>query len=346
MKVILAGYQSVGLIHGGPLTQILESARHLGREGVEAELLDPWKPLRRDSADLIHLFSAGIGTYHLAREIHQLGMPLVVSPIMFSRHSPAFLRSGLRAGRLLERIGPGVWSDYGLASDICAWARMVVPNTQAEADLLVEGLGVPREKIRIVPNGVDARFRHGDPDVFRRTFGVEKFILNVGHIGPGRKNVLALIRALADIDIPAVLIGRVTAGADGEACVREAARHEHIRLLGPIPNDSPLLASAYAACEVFALPSQYETPGIAALEAALAGAKIVITDRGGTREYFADLATYVDHRSVDSIRRGLRKALAAPRDVRLQERISQSFLWEHVAARLAAVYRELAGDGR
>jgi len=43
-----------------------------------------------------------------------------------------------------------------------------------------------------------------------------------------------------------------------------------------------MLASAYAACDVFVLPSMFETPGIAALEAGLAGAKIVITKYGGT----------------------------------------------------------------
>jgi glycosyltransferase involved in cell wall biosynthesis len=346
VKAILAGYQSVGLIRGGPLTQILKSAEHLKAHGIETELLDPWRPLGRESADLVHLFSAGIGTVHLAREIRQLGIPLVVSPIIFSRHSPGFIRAGLRASRLLERMGPGLWSDYGIAADICSWAAMVVPNTQAEADLVVGAFGVPRGKIRIVPNGVDARFQGADPELFRREFGLEKFVLNVGHVGPGRKNVLSLIRALAEIDVPAVIIGRITGGPDGEACVREAARHPHIRLLGPLPHDSPLLASAYAACDVFVLPSQFETPGIAALEAGLAGAKIVITDQGGTREYFGELATYVDHRAVESIREGVRKALGQPRDSRLQERIAQNFLWDHVAERLAAVYRELTTAGR
>ena len=36
----------------------------------------------------------------------------------------------------------------------------------------------------------------------------------------------------------------------------------------------PLLALAYSACSVFALPSTLETPGLAALEAAAAGAPL------------------------------------------------------------------------
>ena len=46
---------------------------------------------------------------------------------------------------------------------------------------------------------------------------------------------------------------------------------EAVRWLGASDHDDPLLASAYAAARVFALPSWFETPGLAALEAALAG---------------------------------------------------------------------------
>jgi glycosyltransferase involved in cell wall biosynthesis len=328
------------------MTQIRKSAEHLAALGITASLFDPWTRAGRPDFDLVHLFSAGIGTYHLARELRELRVPMVVSPIMFSRHSPSFVRTGLRATRLLQRTGPGIWSDYALSADICSWAACVAPNTIAEADLVAEGLGVDRAKIRQVPNGVERRFEFGDPSLFVREFGVEGFVLNVGHIGPRRKNVLSLIRALATIDHPAVIIGRITDDPYAQACREEAARHRHIRLISSMPNDSPLLASAYAACDTFVLPSQFETPGIAALEAGLAGAKIVITDRGGTKEYFGELATYVDHQSVDSIRAGVIASLNSPKDSRLRDHIRANFLWEHVAARLAEVYREILGADR
>ena len=47
--------------------------------------------------------------------------------------------------------------------------------------------------------------------------------------------------------------------------------------LGRLDHHDPLLASAYAAARVFALPSWFETPGLAALEAALAGCSVAIT---------------------------------------------------------------------
>jgi glycosyltransferase involved in cell wall biosynthesis len=101
-----------------------------------------------------------------------------------------------------------------------------------------------------------------------------------------------------------------------------------------------MLASAYAACTVFVLPSMFETPGIAALEAGLAGAKIVITPHGGTREYFGEMADYVDPTSIDSIRNGIRTALQRPKTANLKDHIMREFLWQSVAAKTAAIYRK------
>ena len=336
MKVVMAGYQAISILHGGPNTQLRKTADFLPAYGVEVELFDPWSPFKHGSCDLFHIFAANIGTYHLAREIHVLGVPLVVSPIVYSGHSSGFVRTALKAGRLLQRAGHGIWSDYLLTADICSWASRLLPNSAAEADLVRYGLGADPARITVVPNGVDERFAGADPSLFRRQYGVENFILNVGHIGHGRKNVLKLIRALALINHPSVIIGRIIRGPYGDACVREAARHKQILLIDGLDNRSELLASAYAACDVFVLPSLFETPGIAALEAALAGAKIVITPYGGPREYFGPMATYVEPGSVDSIRRGIELELAGPKRPDLREHIRRNYLWPLALGRTAS----------
>ncbi len=343
MNVTIAGYQAVSILHGGPNTQIRNTAAHLASFGVNVRFFDPWVKFDPRECDLFHLFAANVGTYHLAREIHALDLPLAVSPIVYSRHSPRFIASTLRCGKMLQRTGLGLWSDYIFTSDIVKWARAVLPNSRAEGDLVEHGFGARRETITIVPNGVDERFAAADPALFKKTYGLEGFILNVGHIGHGRKNVLNLIRALAGIDHPAVIIGRIIRGPYGEACVREAAKHKHIQLIDGLDNSSPMLASAYAACDVFVLPSLFETPGIAALEAGLAGAKIVITPYGGTREYFGDMAGYVEPDSVDSIRNGIVAALQGKRSPDLSDHIRRHYLWPKVAELTAAAYRASTG---
>jgi glycosyltransferase involved in cell wall biosynthesis len=341
MNVTVMSYHALSILHGGPSTQLRNTVAHMKNLGVNVTFHDPWKSVDSVSADLFHVFGANIGTYHAVRELHALRIPLMVSPIVFSLHSPMFVRSAIAATRMLQKFVRGVWTDYMFTADICSWAAMVLPNTEKEGELLTKGFGLRPERMRIVPNGVDERFLDADPSLFKKKYGMEKFILNVGHTGHGRKNVLRLIKALGQIDYPAVIIGRIIDNEYGKACVQEAEKHKHILLIDGLDNSSALLASAYAACDVFVLPSLFETPGIAALEAALTGAKVVITPYGGTEEYFGSMATYVDPFSVTSIRNGILRALGRSKDKLLSEHIKREYLWKEVARKTVEAYGEV-----
>lgn len=340
MKITMACYQAVSLIHGGPRVQILETRNELQKLGVEVTLFDPWGLPSQLQCDVVHLFSANLGTFHLARNIHALSVPMVASPIFFTQRSVISIRAALAVERTLKRLRSGIWTDYGYTQQICRWSRGVLPNTSAEGRLIELGLGIQPERVSIVPNGVRPSFEFGDPALFKRKYGIEKFILNVGHIGPARKNIRNLLRALKMIDYPAVIIGKVI-GREGELCMREAAENKNLLIIPGLENDSELLASAYAACDVFALPSLFETPGIAALEAGLAGAKIVITPHGGTREYFGTMAHYADPLSVESIRSEIIAALNEKQNDTLRLHIKKEYLWSKVAEKTLAVYQKI-----
>ncbi len=342
MKITLASYHTVNMKHGGPRTQILQTKQHLEGLGHQVKLHETWdeKP-DLESSDLFHLFASNFAVYDLARFLHSEEMPFVTSPIFFTRRSPGVIRWVLRADTLMRKLAPGLWSDYGFTRDICRWSAAVLPNTESERSLIIDGLGISVEKIEVIPNGVEERFLYGDPEPFVKKYGVQDFILNVGHIGVERKNTLSLIRALETIDHPAVIIGKVTDTEEGQACLAEAGKNNNLIIIKGLDHDSDLLASAYAAAKVFALPARYETPGIAALEAALAGANIIITPHGGTHDYFQEMAIYVDPYSVNDIRAGLEKALNAPPNDKLKKHVQRNFLWQRVAEMSVNMYQSV-----
>ncbi len=345
MRIVLASYHTVNVKHGGPRTQILQTKKHLEALGHDVALHEAWDDSPTHSeADLYHLFAANFAVYDLARHLKSVGQPFVTSPIFFTRRSPAVIRWTLRADRIARKIAPGLWSDYGFPRDICRWSAAVLPNTSSELNLLAQGVMIPRENLHFIPNGVEERFLYGDPSLFEQEYGVTDFILNVGHIGVERKNTLALIEALASIDHPAVVIGKVSDTPEGTQCLDEAKKNRNLFIIEGIDHDSELLASAYAAAKVFALPARYETPGIAALEAGLAGAQIVITPYGGTKDYFEDMAHYVDPYSVEEIRTGIEQALNAPKDNRLKMHIERNFLWKQVAKKTSDVYHNVLSE--
>jgi glycosyltransferase involved in cell wall biosynthesis len=311
---------------GGGEIQLLKYAEHLPAHGVEVAWHDTWNP-EFDAVDAVHFFSSIGGSIAFCNYVKNRGLPLVVSSSLW-----------------ITRATIGDFPTGEIRAQL-ALADVIVPNSASEADMLARLLELPRELFMPVMNGVDTRFAHPpDPGLFRGRFGIEgPFVLTVGNIET-RKNQLNLVRALSAHGPPLVMVGDVREPGYAEHVFAEAG--SRTRSLGPIAHDDPLLASAYGACSVFVLPSTLETPGLAALEAAAAGAPLVITSEGSTREYFRDMVHYVDPAEPDDIRRKIEIALAAGPDPRLRTLITTRFTWPTVTAALAEVYTAAVSRNR
>ena len=110
-----------------------------------------------------------------------------------------------------------------------------------------------------------------------------------------------------------------------------------------LDHHDPLLASAYAAARVFALPSWFETPGLAALEAGLAGCAVAITPFGSTREYFGDLVRVCPTRPAEPrFGEPLRNAGKTAPTPGLSRWVATHYLWPNVAQITAEVYDQVA----
>ena len=342
MKVTLASYHTMMMYHGGPMMHLLQIKKHVKKLGIDIELMDIWKS-RDDifNTDLFHLHASNISLWDLAGYLNAHKTKFVVTPIFFTRRSARTIRNVCKINTIAKKISPAIWSGYSISHDICNWAHHVLPNTTDEAKLISNGLLVPKQNITIIPNGVEKRFADADSGIFYKKYGIKDFILNVGHIGVMRKHTLSLIRALNKIDHPAVIIGRIFPSKESDICMAESKKNKNLTIITGIDHESPMLASAYAASSVFALPAMYETPGIAALEAAIAGAKIVITPHGVTKDYFKDMATYVDPYNISSIRNGIESTLNQNSDDKLKTHIITNFLWEKVAELTANIYQQV-----
>ncbi len=342
MRIVFATHEGVPLYGGGPSVKIRETRRYLQKLGVEVELFDMWNAREQLSkCDLVHLFGANFATYNLARNLRYQKIPFVVNPIFYTRRSARVLRIVNRIDQMMRSSLPGAWMEFGFTRDICAWSELVLPNTTDEGQIISQGLEIPPQKFQVIHNGVSQEFMDGNPTIFKKKYGLEHFILNVGHMGPARKNILRLVRALAKIDHPAVLITRILHTGETDQILQESKQNKNLLIIDGLPHNSPLLAAAFAACDVFVLPSQFETPGRAALEAALAGAKIVITPHGGTREYFQDFAEYVNPYAIEDICCGIETALNQPKNSILRDHVRHHFLWPKIAEDTFNVYQKI-----
>jgi glycosyltransferase involved in cell wall biosynthesis len=335
---------------GGGENQLVQTGMHLENLGHHIRLFIPWTD-RLSSARLLHLFGMSREGLELARRARALGTAVVLSPIAW--FEPSALWS-LETGTAMKSLRLGAWAARRLAPNLPGWRRelleladRILPNSRAEANQLVGLFRADRRRIRVVPNGVLESFRAASPVPFRERFGLDgDFVLFAGRIEP-RKNPLGLIRAMRRIregkaSRRLVIIGDAPPEARGylELCRREGG--DDVLWLPAFDHHDPLLASAYAAARVFALPSWFETPGLAALEAALTGTPVVLTPFGSTREYFGDRVFYAHPGRLGEIAGAIARAWTRGRDPRLASFVASHYLWPRVAQETAEVYDQVA----
>ena len=329
---------------GGGENQLIQTSRHLDLLGVPVRLFSSWSD-RLAEARLLHLFGMSREGLELAKVARSLGVPVVLSPICW--FEPGALVA-LASGRVLAGVALAKWAARRVVPRLPGWRRellgladAVLPNSRAEAAQLTYLFGTESQTIHVVPNGVDPRFAEASPDLFRERFGLGEFVLYAGRIEP-RKNVHALIKATKIAGLPLVAIGSPVPGhkAYFDACRREG--ESSATWLPRLDADNPRLASAMSAARVFALPSWFETPGLAALEAAAAGCAVVVTPNGCTREYFGDRAMYAKPNDPRAIARGLRRAWEEGPPFGLSDHVVNEFAWSRVAELTREVYDRVA----
>lgn len=318
LNVLLGTYPWAFETPGGGEIQLEKYAKYLPSHGVSVKRHDPWRANLAD-ASVFHFFSCVAGSVHLCAYVKSRGLPLVIS-------SSLWISDETRHLYPVDEIRAQL-----------SLADIVVTNSEMESERLSRVLELPRDRFSAVLNGFEPDFTLADPQLFRSRFDIHgPFVLNVANIEP-RKNQLGLVRALKGLKVPLVLIGARRDRAYADAVIAEAGPQVHY--LDAMTHEDPALASAFAACSVFALPSTLETPGLAALEAAACGASVVVTSEGSTRDYFGDLVHYVDHRDPEGIRAAIERALAGKPGPELKRRVTSQFAWFSVTAKLVDVYR-------
>ena len=322
---------------GGGETQLIKTKEALEQLGVQVELFDIWS--RKRDYDIMHVFGS---TYQLSDFVvtaKRLGMKVVVSPIIYT-DKPMWK---WKVWRQIDRLLP-VPTVYTYRQRIYEAADVLLPGSHAEAVQLHANFRVPMKKMSVILNAADKGFAEASADQFVKKFGLKDFVLMSGRISR-HKGQLRLIQALAGQGIELVFIGQMDPDDPGyfsqfqQACENKTWVH----YLGFI-DDLEVLASAYAATRVHALPSFGECPGLVSLEAGLAGANIVAVKNPTVYDHLGDEAFYCKPRSISSIRRTVLAAYNAPRNERLRQRLLNGFTWEVVAQKIMNIYRDLLDE--
>jgi len=337
MKVLFVTLPDRGLRVGGVRTQIEQTAPCLRDLKVDVRLYSPWEDSLQ-GVDICHIFQAHQSIHPFVATANNRGIPVVITPIYIGNRRPAwFIRHVLH---YLCSV-PGVCVSHRLLEGMLRGADALLALGEYERQFLGRAIaGLDLSRIHVVPNGVEERFARATPDAFVGRFGFSPDVLFVGRVDEN-KNLLTIIKALRGTGLRLAVIG----SGEGlhevyyEECKKAA--DASTTFVGRLDHDDQLLASAYAASKVFVMPSHFEVFGISAVEAGLAGCRIIITNNGAIRTVLGDDAVYVDPRKPDAWRRAILEEHKKQRNPELSKRLLASFTWPVIARQILDVYESV-----
>jgi glycosyltransferase involved in cell wall biosynthesis len=174
-------------------------------------------------------------------------------------------------------------------------AKLVITVSEFARTELIELLGVPPERVKVIPGGVEERFRPTvDPAPALRLYGLERpYVLALGTRST-RKNLTSLepaAHALRARGIEPVLAG----GQRGY--LRDSGTS--LRPLGYVSEAH--LPALYAGARALAMPSLHEGFGLPCLEAMSSGVPVVAARRGALPETVGDAGLLVDPERGDEL---------------------------------------------
>ncbi|MCL5008627.1 MAG: glycosyltransferase [Candidatus Marsarchaeota archaeon] len=246
-------------------------------------------------------YSVALFPYHSITTINKLDIDLIHS------HTPFFMGLSGLINAKLSRL-PIVGSYHTMVSNK-AIINEYYPNNKLIKDMTTKYMNkyisffykrcnatiVPSEviasilrrndiaNINVVPNMVDRRVfnrKAGGASAFRNSYHIkddENVVLYVGRLSREKKLdvMLKSAKVLQKKGIKFVIVG----AGPAESYYKGIARRlnlQNVIFTGLIPNKD--LPGVYAACNVFCMPSTFETQGIVALEAMSSGKPVVGAD--------------------------------------------------------------------
>ncbi|MGE5140117.1 MAG: glycosyltransferase family 4 protein [Rudaea sp.] len=264
---------------------------------------------------------------------HALGLPIVAT--IHIPYGPPGSFWG-NATKVLYWVYSNTLSKYD--------AVIVFSSTQRE---MLSEYGIPRERILVIPNGVDVIKYCPGPKDYKREIGASLLVSYVGRIDP-EKNVNVLCEAFDRLALPPdnhlVIVGD---GLDLGRLRRKYSGDRRFIFRGFVRDDE-VRARILRSSDIFVLPSAVEGLSLSMLEGMASGAAVIATDVGSDGEALQGAGIVLDLNGLDSqLPLAVRLLIDYPEfRQRLADlaraRVTSQYSLQHNLDHLVQVYRDLS----
>jgi len=331
-----------GRFRGRPITGVERYAGAVLRTWQgRARVIAPRRPLRGLAGHLWEQFALPASVRGL------LWSPANTGPLAIARQVVTIHDISPLDGPQWFTPGFALW--YRLLLPVLAHrSRRVLTHSVFCRERLITRLGLPSEKIVVIPPGVDAaQFHPLDAAPLRARYALaERYLLFVGSRAP-RKNLPVLFRAWERLQTKFPTMELVIAGGTAPIFRGDEQNRPRpgVRFLAHVPESE--LPALYSGAVALIMPSLYEGFGLPLLEAMACGAPVISSTAGALPETAGDAALLFNPLDPEALARCVElllcdTSLHASLRVKGFER-AEGFPWRLTAERIWAVLEQESG---
>ena len=228
--------------------------------------------------------------------------------------------------------------------------KIIAISEQTKRDV-IDFFHIDENKIEVIYQGCHPAFKQPiseekKVEISRRYGLPTDFILNVGSV-ERRKNALQIVKAIENIDIPLVIIGKRTSYVDEIESYISMRNMQHKVKFVRVDNMVDL-ACIYQLARIFVYPSTFEGFGIPIIEALYSGTPVITNRYGVFPEAAGPFSSYVNPEDIEDLSQAIESILSSPA---LQKRMkteglnyAQQFNDDIIACKIEKLYQNLAND--
>jgi glycosyltransferase involved in cell wall biosynthesis len=303
--------------------------------------------------------SSRAGEFHLVHDNQCLGHGLTAIarrgvPVIATIHHPITVDLRLELDRTTAVKRRFLWRRWyaftKMQRRVARGLRRIITDSETSREEIHRDLGVPRERLHVVPVGVD-------PGVFRPLPGVAPVrgrIVTAASADSAMKGLTYLLEAVAALRaqraVELVVVGKLRENGPTERRIAELGLDGSVRFVSGIAEER--LVELYAEAEVAVVPSLFEGFSLPAVEAMACGTPLVATTGGALPEVVGrdgETALLVPPGDAAALATRLAAALAE-RDLRAtlgrrgREWVLARWTWRQTAIGTIAQYRALLAE--
>lgn len=313
----------------GIVSQALTWKKGLEANGHQVVLINMWDKNDWTTFYVLHFFGFSSYMADFLKGVSKVNSKIVLSPILDPTYSISGFKAYCHWGNDKLRLTNPYYSLYKVKKKI----KRYLVRSEFEKAYFVKGLNIPADCCNIVPLSFE-------PSMSQVQKVRENYCLHISLLCDERKNVKRLIEAAKKFKFRLVLGGKLRDESEKRLLASWISEATNIEYLGFLSEEKK--NELYSKAKVFALPSVNEGVGIVALEAASCGCDIVITDKGGPKEYYNKMAITVNPYSVDDIGQAVCHFLDGQTfQPQLSNFINKNYSLEHITNCLEEIYLNL-----